>query len=174
MLLAAPMHWKALALSVGLAMTFLTALVACGAATPKADRPENAGETSSEGHRGIRARACCRRIIRPPKADPVVGVTVKDEPKGQKALPCGGASVPDLAVVLGQAACEVPNAKPSETQRDLKDQLEITVATDAPKLAPGAAAKVTVTYHNKGKTELPLDFAVDPEPRFDFEVSAHP
>jgi hypothetical protein len=29
---------------------------------------------------------------------------------------------------------------------------------------------VTVTYKNKGTKELALDFIVDPEPRFDFEV----
>jgi hypothetical protein len=164
------MHWKALR-STGLAMTFLTALAACGAATPKADEPENADESSSEGTSSKKSEPSLLSADHPAAAaDPEVAVTVKDEPKGQKALPCGGKSVPDLAVVLAQAACEVPNAKPGETQRDLKDQLEITVATDAPKVAPGAAAKVTVTYHNKGKTDLPLDFAVDPEPRFDFEV----
>jgi hypothetical protein len=161
------MHWKALR-SLGLAMSFSTALVACGASTPKAEEPQNADESSSEGKKSEPSMLSTDHPAA--AADPMVGVTVKDEPKGQKALPCGGASIPDLAVVLAQAACEVQNAKPSETQRDLKDQLEITVATDAPKVAPGAAAKVTVTFHNKGKTELPLDFAVDPEPRFDFEV----
>jgi len=104
------------------------------------------------------------------QADPMVGVTVKDETGEKKAMSCGGASVPDLAAVLAQASCEVANAKPDEPEKDLKDLVEITVQTDSPKVAPGSTSKVTVTFHNKGKTPLPLDFMVDPEPRFDFEV----
>jgi hypothetical protein len=102
--------------------------------------------------------------------DPMVPVTVKDEGEGEKkALSCGGASIADLSAVLAQPACEVKDAKPDEPQKELKD-LEITVAADSAKVAPGTSAKVTITYHNKGKVVLPLDFMVDPEPRFDFEV----
>jgi hypothetical protein len=100
---------------------------------------------------------------------PSVPVTVKDD-TSKKAMSCGGATIPDLLAVLSQSACEVANAKPDEPQKDLKGQLEVKVVTDAPKVAPGATAQVTVTFHNKGKTVLPLDFALDPEPRFDFEV----
>jgi hypothetical protein len=103
------------------------------------------------------------------QADPKVPVTVKDDNGEGKAMSCGGASIGDLAAVLAQASCEVANAKPDEPPKELKD-LEITVQTDSPKVAPGSSAKVTVTFHNKGKTVLPLDFMVDPEPRFDFEV----
>jgi hypothetical protein len=99
----------------------------------------------------------------------VGSATVKDD-TNKKAMACGGANIPDLAVVLAQSACEVPNAKPDEPEKDVKDALEISVATDAPKVAPGSGAKVTVTYHNKGKTVLALDFLADPEPRFDFQV----
>jgi hypothetical protein len=157
-------------------MALLMALSDCGAATPKADEPENADESSSEGTSDKPEKKKDPDAISTDTpsaltgADPMVGVTVKDEPKGQKALPCGGATVPDLAVVLAQAACEVPNDKKDSTQHDVKDQLEITVTTDAPKVAPGATAKVTVVYHNKSKAPLPLDFTADPEPRFDFEV----
>ncbi len=160
------------ALTFAFPITLLIALAACGASTPKADGPENADESSSDST-ADKKKSDAIPTDQPSAltaADPMVGVTVKDDPKGQKALPCGGASVPDLATVLGQASCEVPNGKPGETQRDVKDQLEIAVAIDSPKVAPGATAKVTVTFHNKGKTELPLDFAADPEPRFDFEV----
>ena len=44
------------------------------------------------------------------------------------------------------------------------------IATDAPKVAPGGTSKVSVVLKNKGKLPLSLDFAVDPEPRFEFEV----
>ena len=156
-----------------LPVALLTVLAACGASTPKADAPENADESASDstpskkkGPDAVPAEQNSALNA----ADPMVGVTVKDEPKGQKALACGGASIPDLAVVLAQASCEVANAKPDAGQHDMKDQLEITVTSDSPKVAPGASAKITVTYRNKGKTVLPLDFTVDPEPRFDFEV----
>ncbi|HEX4445779.1 MAG TPA: hypothetical protein VH044_03560 [Polyangiaceae bacterium] len=101
-------------------------------------------------------------------SDPMVPVTVKDEGE-KKAMSCGGAAIADLSAVLAQSTCEVKDAKPDEPQKDLKD-LEVTVAADSPKVAPGSSAKITVTFHNKGKTVLPLDFMVDPEPRFDFEV----
>ncbi len=102
-------------------------------------------------------------------AEPAASATVKDDMGEKKAMSCGGASIQDLAAVLAQASCEVPKATPDEAPKELKD-LEITVATDSPKVAPGASSNVTVTYHNKGKTPLALDFVVDPEPRFDFEV----
>jgi hypothetical protein len=102
--------------------------------------------------------------------DPQVAVTVKDEGGDKKAISCGGANIPDLAAVLSQSSCEVANAKADEPEKDMKDQLEITVTSDSPKVAPGSSAKITVTFHNKGKTVLPLDFVVDPEPHFDFEV----
>jgi hypothetical protein len=102
-------------------------------------------------------------------AEPAASATVKDDMGEKKSMSCGGASIPDLAAVLAQASCEVPKATPDEPEKELKD-LEITVTTDAPKVAPGASSNVTVTFHNKGKTPLPLDFVVAPEPRFEFEV----
>ena len=41
---------------------------------------------------------------------------------------------------------------------------------DSPRIAPGATSTITVTFKNKSPKDLPLDFVVDPEPRFDFEV----
>jgi hypothetical protein len=61
-----------------------------------------------------------------------------------------------------------PNAEGQ--QRDVKDALEIKLAVDPAKVSAGAAASVLLTLKNKGKTPLQLDFAVDPEPRFNFEV----
>ncbi len=71
--------------------------------------------------------------------------------------------------MLSQAACEVANANPND-QPDLKDRLEVKVVPDSPRIAPGSTATITVTFKNKGKTDLPLNFVVDPEPHFDFEV----
>jgi hypothetical protein len=86
--------------------------------------------------------------------------------------PCGGFDIPDLLSVISQAACEAPDMKPGSQQRPLKDVLEIKVTADSPIVAPGSSAQLTITYKNKGKTDLSLYFVVDPEPRFDFEVFA--
>jgi hypothetical protein len=103
------------------------------------------------------------------KADPTVGVTVKDDDT-KEAKPCIGDDFPDLVATLSQAACEIPSDKASDKQRDLTGRLEVTVAPDAPKIAGGSTSKVTITLHNKGLKPLSLDFAVDPEPRFEFQA----
>ncbi len=96
--------------------------------------------------------------------------TIKDESK-KDAVACAGSSIPNLLAVIAQTACEVPKATPdNEQEKDVKDSLEVKVTIDAPKVAPGGKANVTVTLHNKGKADLPLDFVADPEPRFDLEV----
>jgi hypothetical protein len=147
-------------------LLFAAALAACAKTVPPED-PSNVDETAQAGDGGEAPPPEHSSLA---QADPKVPVTVKDDMGEKKAMSCGGANIPDLAAVLAQASCEVANAKPDEPEKDVKDQLEIKVETDASKVAPGAAAKVTVTYHNKGKTVLPLDFVVDPEPHFEFEV----
>jgi hypothetical protein len=145
----------------------LTAALAACAKTLPPDDPSNVDDTAKAGDGGEPAPPEHSALT---QADPKVGVTVKDDMGERKAMSCGGANIADLAAVLAQASCEVPNRKPDEPDVDVKDQLEIKVETDSPKVAPGASAKVTITFHNKGKKVLPLDFVVDPEPRFDFEV----
>jgi len=145
----------------------MTTLIVGAASCAKTLPPDDpTGENAKEGDGGDSLPP-----DRPAMADPepAGSATVKDDTT-KKAMSCGGATIPDLLAVLSQSACEVANAKPDEPQKDLKGQLEVKVVTDSPKVAPGATAKVTVTFHNKGKTALPLDFALDPEPRFDFEV----
>jgi hypothetical protein len=142
------------------------AFAACAKTLPPAD-PSSVDDTAKETDGGEAPPPEHSMLT---QADPTVPVTVKDDMGDKKAMSCGGASIPDLAAVLAQASCEVANAKPDEPEKDLKDLLEITVQTDSPKVSPGSSAKVTVTFHNRGKTVLPLDFVVDPEPRFDFEV----
>jgi hypothetical protein len=102
-----------------------------------------------------------------PKAE---HATVKDE-SDRKASPCGGAKIADLMAVISQTSCEVPKATPeSLPQRDLKASLDIKVTTDAARVPPGARTNITVTFTNKGATDLPLDFVADPEPRFEVEA----
>jgi hypothetical protein len=146
-------------------LLLVASLAACAKTLPP-DDPSTVDETAPSGD----AEAPPPEHAMLGQADPKVAVTVKDDSGEGKAMSCGGANIADLAAVLAQASCEVANAKPDEPEKDLKDLLEIIVQTDSPKVAPGSSAKVTVTFHNKGKTVLPLDFMVDPEPRFDFEV----
>jgi hypothetical protein len=149
------------------ALALLLALAACGGAKKDADSPGNAEESSSSGD----ADGGGATAELPPSGDstPTSGKPAPGDDAAKKPTPCGGFEIPDLASVLSQAACEVANANTNE-QKDVKDVLEIKVVPDSPRIAPGSTATVTVTFKNKGKKDLPLDFVVDPEPRFDFEL----
>jgi len=145
-----------------------TVPLGCGAGTPSADSPENSGDDASSSPAENPMDNSGSRTPHA-KPDPTVGVTVKDD-DSKEAKPCISDDFPDLMSTLSQAACEIPGDKASDKQRDLTGRLEVTVAPDAPKVAPGAISKVTITLHNKGEKPLSLDFAVDPEPRFEFQV----
>jgi hypothetical protein len=95
--------------------------------------------------------------------------TIKDDTE-KKDEPCTGAVIGDLLASLSQASCELPANAPSPTQQTTKDVLEVKATADSPKVAPGSTAKITVVFKNKGKTKLPLDFTVDPDPRITFEL----
>jgi len=137
-------------------------LAACGGAKKDAAEPSNADEaTSSEGG--------APDMPAVGDSTPASGTPAPGDDAAKKSTPCGGFDIADLASVLSQAACEVANPNPNE-QKDLKDVLEIKVVPDSPRIAPGSTATVTVTFKNKGKGDLPLNFVVDPEPHFDFEV----
>jgi hypothetical protein len=136
------------------------ALSACGGAKKSADSPVNAEETGDSGTADI-----------PPPADSPPGASghAPGDDSARKAMPCSGFDIPDLLAALSQVACEVPKLN-GGAPKDLKDRLEIRVVPDAPRIAPGGTADVVVTFKNKGKGDLPLDFVIDPEPRFDIEV----
>jgi hypothetical protein len=155
------MRWNSLA-----SIALLVGITACGAATPPAEAPEEESKDSPEKE-GLDQPSSAIAHAK----DPMVAVTVKDETEGKKKdAPCAGTNIPDLAAIASQSSCEVNDPQAEVARRDVKDALEIKVATDPPKIAPGATAKVTLVLHNKGKTPLQLDFAIDPEPRFKFEV----
>jgi hypothetical protein len=144
---------------------------------PQADEPENPDESSSNDK--PKSKSSDTDILPSDESsaissskDPMVPVTIKDEGEGgdKKAAPCSGAELPDLLASLSQSSCEVTDPNAEGQQRDVKDTLEIRVALDPAKVQAGAAASVLLTLKNKGKTPLTLDFAVDPEPRFNFEV----
>jgi hypothetical protein len=138
----------------------LLALAACGGAKKNADSPGNADDTAGDGGADTPA---------PPDSTPTSSTRAPGDDSTTKPMPCSGFDIPDLIATLSQTACEVKTPDAAE-QKDLKDVLEIKVVTDSPRIAPGATATVTVTFRNKGKVDLPLNFAVDPLPRFDTEL----
>ena len=85
-----------------------------------------------------------------------------------KASACTGFDL-DLMAALIQSACEV-QTPPGAAQKDMKGLLEVKVTTSANKVAPGAHVDVIVTFVNKSKEPLPLDFVLDPTPRFMVEA----
>ena len=145
-----------------LTLALVAALAACGGAQKDADSPANADESAEGG-------AAAPDMPAEPEAPVPKGAKAPGGDDEKKATPCAGSSFPDLPSVLGQQACEVP-APPAGNEKDLKDILEVRVVPDSPRIAPGGTATVTVTFKNKGKVDLPLNFVVDPEPRFEFEV----
>jgi hypothetical protein len=141
----------------------LLAVAGCGGAKKSADSPANTDDTSGDGG------GATADVPASTDSTPTSSTAAPGDDKAKKATPCGGFEIPDLLSVLSQAACEVQNVN-SADQPDLKDRLEIKVVPDSPRIAPGSMASVTVIFKNKGKTDLPLNFVVDPEPRFDFAV----
>ncbi|MGA2450202.1 MAG: DUF4232 domain-containing protein [Polyangiaceae bacterium] len=93
-----------------------------------------------------------------------------DVKKGSGAGDCNVANMADLQALLSQPACEVRGADPSAKERDLTDVLSVKATPDSATVEPGGQTKVTVVFTNKGKTPLPLDFKLDPEARFLFEL----
>jgi hypothetical protein len=138
-------------------LTLLAVAQACGGKASIAKSPVNADETVA--------------------SDDVSGSAPRTDSKGRSADPetsgpmkCGGFEIADLAAMLSQVSCEMPDAKADAKERDVKDVLDVSVQTDPGKIAAGSTVTVRVVLHNKGKTDLPLDFVVDPEPRFEFEL----
>jgi hypothetical protein len=82
---------------------------------------------------------------------------------------CSGDSL-DLTNVLVQSACEVPNPGNDAKQRDVSALLAVTAAPSSPGVAPGGHVDIVVTYTNKSQAPLPLDFTLDPTPRFTVEA----
>jgi hypothetical protein len=90
-----------------------------------------------------------------------------DDTKAKGAAICTGFDI-DLLQVLGQSACEL--AKPDDKQRVMKGLVDIKVTTSAAKVTPGAHVDLVVTFTNKGKDPLQLDFVLDPTARFSTEA----
>jgi hypothetical protein len=143
-------------------LPLFTAAAGCGGKTPDAKNPENADESASSDSADKSEDTASNKPPSQSKA------TIKDDDKGE-AVKCAGFDIPDLAAVLAQPSCELPEGAPEPKERDLKEVLDVHVSADA-HIAGGSHTNVRVLFKNKGKTDLPLDFVVDPEARFTFEV----
>ncbi len=137
---------------VALLLPFALASVSCGSSKKDAKNGESTATGKTDGD---------------PKPEADAGASA-DEPKS-KASACTGFDL-DLMAALIQSACEVQNPSPSAPQKDMKGLLEVKVTTSANKVAPGGHVDVIVTFINKGKEPLPLDFVLDPTPRFMVEA----
>ncbi len=97
-------------------------------------------------------------------ASPVPGEEKKEK------VSCTGTEL-ELLSALIQSACEVPNAKPDAKTLEPKG-LEISVkpSQGEAKVAAGKSIEFVLTYKNKTANPFPLEFVLDPEPRFVVEA----
>jgi len=159
---------KPTVIQTAVSAVFSLALPVCGGKTPAPATPSavepNAAETAKPARAGEDKNT--------EKANAPASAPGEGEKAGAeaKASPCGGADIRDLLAAISQSACELPEEKRGTQDRDVTELLEIKMTSDAQHIAPGSNETITITYHNKSKAELPLDFVVDPEPRFDFEL----
>jgi hypothetical protein len=134
-----------------------------GESAASGESPKASGEAESSPSSALGSTGVGRTAGRAEKA------TIRDDTEKRES-PCSGAAIADLLASLSQASCELPANAPAPQQPTPKDALEVTVTPDQPKIFPGSTAKISVVFKNKGKTKLPLDFTVDPDPRFVFEL----
>jgi hypothetical protein len=149
-------------------LSALSAASGCGGKNREAESPENADETESSDSKDSKES---RDHSESNEHHAAAGATVKDDEGKSTMMKCGGFDVPDLVAVISQASCELPDGTPEPKEEELKDVLEVRVSADQHVAAGSKGNKVRVLYKNKGKTDLTLKFAVDPDPRFLFEVS---
>ena len=159
-----------------IASTIVIALVFAGCHSSKpAQSPEGANETESSGDPSKAAEGAPAESKAlgdssgGPSAPPGDKAVVRDDSEKKEEVPCSGDAIPDLMASLSQASCEVASNSPAPDHAPTKDTLDVRVSADS-RVAPGATTQVTIIFRNKGKTALPLDFTVDPDPHFAFEV----
>jgi hypothetical protein len=127
------------------------AFFACGGNKKPAAHTEHAGEGSSEGDAGGGS------------ADNAGGADGgKDD--------CVGFEVDKLDEALMKASCENPNNAAASQSVDMKDKLEIRAMPFPTKVAGGGTMEIVVSFVNKGKAPLTLNFMIDPEPHFTVEA----
>jgi hypothetical protein len=142
-LCARPVRLATLATATGAAATLAFAF-ACGGSSPKPKSPDEL--PASDG-----------------------GAPSDAAPEGSAGAVCAGADL-DLVNVLVQSACEVPNLASDAKRPDMSTLLDVKVSVNPSQVGPGGHADVILTFTNKSKEPLPLNFLLDPTPRFSIEV----
>lgn len=138
------------------------ATASCGGAKKDANEPSTS-ETSSSETPGDTSNATAS------SGGGADGGTAaaSDDPKAKAATVCAGFDL-DLTQVLGQSACEL--AKQDDKVKDLKNIIEVKLTSSAAKVAPGGHVDLVVTFTNKSKDNVALDFVLDPTARFSTEA----
>ncbi len=137
-----------------LAIFCLGSLAACGGS--QTSPPASAGTTSD-------ASVSAAPVETSAADDAGAPQQAEEDPGGNHAF-CTGTSI-DLDNALIQRACEVPTDKDAKVQ-DLKNILQVKALASPTKGTPGGHVDVLITYVNKGGRPLPLEFKIDPVPRF--------
>jgi hypothetical protein len=139
----------------------------CGAAKP-AQAPDDTGMANTEDFKAK------KKDDGSSTASPAGDNTKKEgsgdgdaKPDAPKVDPCSGFEFSNLEDVLGKSACEAPK---DEKQIDVKDKLEIKLIASSPKIEPGGHVDLMVQITNKTKGPIPLQFTIDPLPRFEVET----
>jgi hypothetical protein len=84
---------------------------------------------------------------------------------------CTGFDIGNLEDLLAKSDCEVPNAKPeSIASADLKGKLDVTLSASPTRTTPSGKVDLLVTFANKTKDPMPLQFRIDPVARFETET----
>jgi hypothetical protein len=98
------------------------------------------------------------------------GASAGEKPAEKKDV-CVGFDIANLEDLLAKSDCEVADAKPDMIQNpDMKGKLEVTLTASPTKIAPGAKADLQVTFANKTKEPMVLNFRIDPIARFETEA----
>ena len=146
--------------AVGLVVMGL-ATASCGGAKKDANEPSTSETSSTETPSDTSNAAAASG------GDDAGAAAASEDPKAKAATVCTGFDL-DLTQVLGQSACEL--AKPDDKVKDLKNIVEVKLTSSAVKVAPGGHVDLVVTFTNKSKNNVALDFVLDPTARFSTEA----
>jgi hypothetical protein len=100
------------------------------------------------------------------------GTTAEGEkPSEPRKDACVGFNVDNLEDMLVKSECEVAGTKPDAVANpDVKGKLEVAVAANPTKVAPGGKVELVVSFTNKTTAPMTLHFRIDPVPRFETEA----
>ncbi|MBV9947211.1 MAG: hypothetical protein JOZ69_10210 [Myxococcales bacterium] len=128
------------------------------------DKDPASGESSTSGMSATLENTTPVQHTPPPAEK----ATIKDDSE-KKPTTCSGKSIPDLLAAISDAACELRADAPPPKRRASKEVLDVKASADS-QIPPGATARISFVYTNKGAEPLPLDFTIDPDPRVVFEL----